>query len=154
MSSCPPKVPAMIEASTPPRVLVVEDNDILLETITAVFEAQGLTVLTAMSGEDALQLLRAHGAAIDWLFTDIQLPGIIDGWMVADEYRLSHPLRPVIYASTAACDRRRTVMGSIFVEKPAPLAEMARLGRLMMADGLSTGAMLGPARSEDRVGVR
>ena len=141
----------MIEVPTSPRVLVVEDSDILLEAITAVFEAQGLIVLTAESGEAALILLREHGARIDWLFTDIRLPGLI-GWTVADEYRLSHPLRPVIYASAAACDRRRSVAGSIFVEKPAPLAEIARLARLMVADGLSAAVGLSPGR-EDRVAV-
>lgn len=120
-------------AAALPRVLVVEDNEILLETIAAVFEREGLDVLTATTGEDALALLREHGAGIDWLFTDIVLPGVIDGWMVADEYRLSHPLRPVAYASTAACDRRRTVMGSIFVEKPVPVGEIAKLARMMTA---------------------
>jgi two-component system, OmpR family, response regulator len=115
-----------------PRVLVVEDNEILLETLAAVFERQGLSVVTATTGEDALALLREHGGGIDWLFTDICLPGMIDGWTVADEYRMSHPLRPVAYASTAACDDRRTVVGSIFVEKPVALPEIARLARMML----------------------
>lgn len=122
-----------------PRVLVVEDNEILLETLAAVFERQGLSVVTATTGEDALLLLREHGAGIDWLFTDIRLPGLIDGWTVADEYRLSHPLRPVAYASAAACDDRRTVVNSIFVEKPVAIAEIARLAR-MMTDGAAQAA--------------
>ena len=119
-----------------PRVLVVEDNEILLETIAALFERQGLSVLTAMTGEDALALLREHGGGIDWLFTDIRLPGMIDGWMVADEYRLSHPLRPVAYASTAACNERRTVVGSIFVEKPVAISEIAKLARMMTGEAV------------------
>jgi two-component system, OmpR family, response regulator len=119
--------------SRAPRVLVVEDNEILLETLTAVFSGRGLSVLTATTGEEALTLLRERGGAIDWLFTDIRLPGVIDGWMVADEYRLSHPLRPVIYASTAACDERRSVVGSIFVEKPVPPSEIAKLAQMMMS---------------------
>jgi two-component system, OmpR family, response regulator len=119
---------------TTPRVLVVEDNEILLETVTALFERQGLTVVTATTGEQALSVLREHGAKIDWLFTDIRLPGMIDGWMVADEYRLSHPLRPVAYTSAAACDDRRTVVGSIFVEKPVALPRIAELARMMTGE--------------------
>ena len=77
-----------------PCVLVVEDNETLLETITAVFEKQGLSVLSATTGEDALALLRERGAAVDWLFTDVRLPGGIDGWRVAEEFRFAHPFRP------------------------------------------------------------
>lgn len=117
-----------------PRVLVVEDNEILLETLAAAFAHRGLSVLTAANGEDALMLLREHGSGIDWLFTDIHLPGTIDGWTVADEYRLSHPLRPVVYASTAARDARRTVTGSLFVAKPVAMAEVARLARMMSGE--------------------
>ena len=52
--------------------------------------------------EAALTMLRERGSEIDWLFTDITLPGLIDGWEVAAAYRGFHPRRPVIYASTAA----------------------------------------------------
>lgn len=113
------------------RVLVVEDNDVLLEIVSAAFERRGLSVVKATTGEEALSILREQASAIDWLFTDISLPGVVNGWIVADEYRLSHPLRPVIYASASTADRRRIVMGGIFVEKPVPLDEIARLADMI-----------------------
>ena len=108
------------------------DGAVDLTALAAQAAARGQTRGDRLARHVAL--LRERGAAIDWLLTDIGLPGVIDGWMVADEYRLSHPLRPVVYASTAACDRRRTVVGSIFVEKPFPMAEIARLARMMTGE--------------------
>ena len=32
------------------------------------------------AGEEALSILRDRQQEIDWLFTDIRLPGVIDGW--------------------------------------------------------------------------
>jgi CheY-like chemotaxis protein len=69
-------------------ILIVEDNYLLLEMLVALFEQEGLRTLTASSGEAALTLLRERGTAIGWLFTDIRLPGLIDGWMVASGRRI------------------------------------------------------------------
>ena len=112
-------------------VLVVDDDFVLLELVTALFQKAGLRVLTASSGEAALTMLRDKGADIDWLFTDVGLPGWVDGWTVADEYRLSYPFRPIIYASTSAKREGRVVQGSIFVEKPFQPIEILRVAQMM-----------------------
>lgn len=116
-----------------PTVLIVEDNYLLLEMLTNLCEQEGIAVLAASSGEAALTVLREGRAAIDWLFTDINLPGLIDGWSVAAAYRERHPDRPVIYASTAARLERRTVPGSIYVRKPFQIREILALARMMAA---------------------
>jgi CheY-like chemotaxis protein len=117
--------------SAVPSVLIVEDNYLLLEMLTSLCEQQGIRVLAASTGEAALTMLRQRAAEIDWLFTDISLPGLIDGWEVASAYRACHPRRPVIYASTAAQIERRTVPGSIFVHKPFQVREIISLARMM-----------------------
>lgn len=114
-----------------PSVLIVEDNYLLLEMLTSLCEQQCIRVLSASSGEAALTMLRQRGGEIDWLFTDISLPGLIDGWEVAAAYRERHPQRPIIYASTAARIERRTVPGSIFVHKPFQVHEIVGLARMM-----------------------
>lgn len=122
-------------------VLVVEDDFVLLEIVTHIFERAGLRVYQASGGEAALTVLRDNGARIDWLFTDVNLPGLIDGWVVAAEYRLSHPFRPVIYSSSAQFVTRRTVHGSIFIEKPFDPAHILNLARMMESE-------LGPTASD------
>ena len=117
--------------SSTPSVLIVEDNYLLLEMLTTLCEQQGIRVFSASSGEAALTMLREQADAIDWLFTDINLPGLIDGWTVAAVYRERHPQRPVFYASTSPRLEKRTVARSIFVNKPFQIREIIALARMM-----------------------
>ncbi|NEU11471.1 response regulator [Methylobacterium sp. BTF04] len=114
------------------QVLVVEDNYLLLEMLTTLCEREGAQVVAASSGEAALALIREKGAKLDWLLTDINLPGLIDGWTVADAYRTVNPDRPVIYASTAGRIDRRSVPGSIFLRKPFRMHDVVAIARMMM----------------------
>lgn len=118
-------------SSSGPAVLVVDDDFVLLDIVSALFERAGLKVYTASSGEAALTLLRDHGHAIDWLFTDINLPGLVDGCSVADEYRVLYPTRPIIYASSNPRRDQPIVSGSIYVEKPFQPAEIQRIAEMM-----------------------
>ncbi|MBX9930443.1 MAG: response regulator [Methylobacterium sp.] len=112
-------------------VLLVEDNYVLLEMLTNLCERAGLKVFAASSGEDALTLLRRSGGRIDWLFTDINLPGLIDGWTVAEAYRAFNPRRPVIYASVSPRPARVSATGGVFFRKPFHVAEIVELARMM-----------------------
>lgn len=119
------------------RVLIVEDNYLLLDVLTRACERSGSTVIAVSSGEAALMVIREMGAAIDWLCTDIDLPGLVDGWSVADAFRALHPGRPVVYISGAVHPRQRAVSNSLFVSKPfrmRPFAELA--SSLAAATGL------------------
>ena len=63
---------------------------------------------------------------VDWLYVDVRLPGVIDGWRIADEFHLSHPQRPIIYASGYPSDGRRAVPGSLFFQQPYRLADLVK----------------------------
>ena len=63
-------------------VLMVEDNAEVLELGVTVLEEAGYAVVTATSGDEALERVRA-GARIDLLFTDIVMPGGLDGVALA-----------------------------------------------------------------------
>src|SRR5262249_57650204 len=62
----------------------------------------------------------ADGYAPDILFTDINLPGDMDGSLLAFAARKLCPKMAVVYASAAwdALNNIRTVPGSTFVPKP------------------------------------
>ncbi|WP_425375159.1 response regulator [Methylobacterium nonmethylotrophicum] len=127
-----PHLPSrMPQSGTKPCVLIVEDSYMLLELLVTLCEQHGVETLTASSGEAALTLLREHGPRIDWLLTDIRLPGLVDGWGVAEAYRQIQPHRPVIYSSTTANLNHPAVPGSIFVTKPFVIADILRLARMM-----------------------
>ncbi|GJE37184.1 response regulator [Methylobacterium persicinum] len=114
-------------------VLIVEDSYLLLEIIASLCETRGVRVLEASSGEAALTLLRARGAEIDWLFTDIHLPGLIDGWTVAEAFRAIHADRPVVYTSTEMSMRRSGVPGGLFLRKPFQVREVDAMVQSVVA---------------------
>lgn len=122
------------------NVLVVEDSFILLDIIAQLCASQGTRVVEASSGEAALTILRERGRDIDWLFTDINLPGLIDGWTVAEAFRAQHPDRPVVYTSTGQALHPRAVPGSLYLRKPFQIRDVNALLR-MMNEGVSDGGL-------------
>ena len=113
-----------MEAGT--TVLFVEDDPELRDAVAAELAEAGFEVLTAATGEDAMLLLRERAGAIHWLFTDLRLPGIVDGWRVADEFRFSYPLRPVIFATGAVREMPRDLNDSLFLRKPYRVRDVIR----------------------------
>jgi DNA-binding response OmpR family regulator len=98
-------------------VLVVEDEILLREMIAEELRDAGFDVLEAADGDVASRFLLADGR-IDVLFTDIRLPGRLDGWAVAQLAREHRTALPVIYASGYTVDRSAVVPDAIFLDKP------------------------------------
>lgn len=98
-------------------ILVVEDEVLVRLSACEAFSDAGFDVLQADSGERAFEIL-AHGSHIDVVFTDIQLGGHLTGWDVGDEARVARSDMQVIYASGNPINRKRTVSGSQFFQKP------------------------------------
>ena len=80
------------------KVLLVEDEMLVRELAFEDLSDAGHDVTTAGSGDEALTLLRG-GAAFDVLFTDIRMPGEVDGWQLASEAKELIPGLKVIYAT-------------------------------------------------------
>jgi PAS domain S-box-containing protein len=73
-----------------PVVLIVDDNVDVAEVTSSLFEHLGYDSVYRDSAEAALQLL-AEGASIDLVFSDIVMPGTIDGVGLATEVRTRYP---------------------------------------------------------------
>jgi CheY-like chemotaxis protein len=102
----------------PIRVLLVEDEFLISEMVAESLTGQGFSVRAVSNGVEALQHLAA--APVDILFTDISLPGGIDGTALARKARELLPDLPVVYASGGLrmFDLPSRVPNSIFVAKP------------------------------------
>jgi len=78
-----------------PMVLVVDDSAEVAEVTSALFEQLGYETICRDSAEAALSLL-GDGAKIDLVFSDIVMPGTIDGVGLASEVRSLYPHLPVV----------------------------------------------------------
>jgi CheY-like chemotaxis protein len=114
----------------PIHVLFVEDELLISEWVAQSLSDQGFAVQTVTNAADALRHLAQ--VQVDVLFTDINLPGGMDGAALARRAREIRPDLPVVYASARATLLRldARVPGSIVVPKPY---EPALIGRLLAA---------------------
>ena len=116
-------------------ILLVEDNRLVRETLSATLDALGYRVIAAERGETARATL-AGPEPIDLLFTDLVLPGSADGVELARIARASRPrIRILISSGLAAdalADRAGRERGDEFLMKPYDFDELrAALCRLL-----------------------
>jgi CheY-like chemotaxis protein len=84
------------EASTA-HILIVEDNPEVLELSREILEEVGYQVSSAETGETALALFKAAApGTFDLLFTDLVMPGGINGIVLAQEIGRIDPALPVL----------------------------------------------------------
>ena len=94
-----------------------EDEFSLRYGIAIALREAGYCVIECGSGEEAVSL-SGSSARIDVLFTDINLAGSVNGWEVAEGFRLDRPNGAVLYTSGDQIDPKRFCADSIFVAKP------------------------------------
>ncbi len=94
-------------------VLVVDDSADVAEVTSSLFEHLGYETIYRDSAEAALELLAA-GTKIDLVFSDIVMPGTIDGVGLAREIRSRYPNLPVVL-TTGYSDAANAAPSSIRV---------------------------------------
>ena len=113
----------------PPTVLVVEDEALLNWDIADALVADGFVVLQAYTGEQALAFLERR-CDVRVVFSDINLPGKIDGIALASEIERRWPMIELLMTS-ADCPPAVERMPSVsqygrFVPKPYPVGAVTR----------------------------
>ncbi|HEY0330059.1 MAG TPA: response regulator [Rhodopseudomonas sp.] len=81
-----------------PIVLVVEDESLLRANAVEMIEAAGFFVLEAASADEAIEILESRND-IRVVFTDIQMPGSMDGLKLARAVRGRWPPIEIITTS-------------------------------------------------------
>jgi CheY-like chemotaxis protein len=80
------------------KILVVDDDEDVLAVTSALLAHEGYDVLIAQAAGEALALLDRH-RDIALLFTDIVLPGGMDGFDLAEAAKARRPALSVMYTS-------------------------------------------------------
>ncbi len=111
-------VDRMAHEERPAVVLVVEDEILVLMTAIASLEAAGFIVYEASNADEALALLESH-ESIRAVFTDIQMPGTMNGLELARIVHKRWPAVKVLVTSgNALFGADDLVWGDQFVRKP------------------------------------
>jgi CheY-like chemotaxis protein len=113
--------------NAPIRILCVEDDDsIRLNAVEALQEA-GFDVLAAQDGACAVALME-NPDSVDILFTDVTMPGPLDGVELATAIRKDHPHIPLVVTSGFALDLskrlKKIAPPIVFISKPYSLTEI------------------------------
>ena len=109
------------------RILLVEDDDEVAALVTELLEQLGYQVLRAASATAALGVLAA-GRDVDLVFSDVMMPGGMNGVELAHEIRNRRPDLPVLLTSgyADAAEKRAKAEGVQLLPKPYRLDELAK----------------------------
>jgi len=125
------------------RILVIDDEPAIRDTMRMILEYDGYEVLVAGSGQEGLGV--AEREYPDLVFLDIKMPGL-DGLEVLSRLRGSNETLPVVIISahgTAATALEAGRLGAFrFIEKP--------LSKDYVLDAVREGLELGTLRRENR----
>jgi two-component system, response regulator PdtaR len=101
-----------------PVILIVEDEFLLRLDIAATIESAGFEVIQAANADEAIAILQAR-PDIHVVFTDIQMPGSMDGLKLARFVRDRWPpIKIVATSGRVMAGDDDLPAGSFFVPKP------------------------------------
>jgi CheY-like chemotaxis protein len=121
-------------ACTRPLVLVVEDEILMRWTVAEALQEAGFDVVEAGSAIEAISILEKR-ADIHAVFTDIQMPGSIDGLKLA--HLISFRWPPIRIIATSGQLKLRDddlPEGGRYLQKPYPMADLTDLLGEMMGN--------------------
>ena len=138
-----PTAAAMVQDMTPVRarggdetILVVEDDPLVRDNVVMQLASLGYKTLEAATGTEALRMIDGNGGGIDLLFTDVVIPGGMNGRQLADEITNKHPSIKVLYTSgstqNAIVHQGRLDPGVLLLGKPYRKADLARMVRVAL----------------------
>ena len=99
-------------------VLVVEDNPLILMTALDLITTTGFEGVGAASADEAIAILEAR-SDIRLVFTDVEMPGTIDGLKLAHYIRNRWPpIHLIIASGRTMLEESQLPIGSSFFSKP------------------------------------
>jgi PAS domain S-box-containing protein len=146
-------LPALALEGGSETILVVEDDPLVRGYVATQLNSLGYTTLTAANAAEALATIDA-GKSFDLLFTDVIMPGSINGRQLADEAKRRRPALKVLYTSgyteNAIVHHGRLDPGVLLLAKPyrkSDLAHMVRVALTKSAEAALGGAADTPVAS-------
>jgi len=98
VSAAKPEVQSRERPKGSEMILLVEDAEPLRKLAQAFLESNGFRVLSAPSGEAALEIAARHSGLFDLLLTDVVMPGM-NGRVLAEQLSMRQPGLKVLFMS-------------------------------------------------------
>jgi CheY-like chemotaxis protein len=118
--------------SNVPTALVVDDEPLVRRMVALVLEQDGISVLTAGNGPDAIELSRSHRGEIDLLVSDVRMPQM-DGCTLANQLQEENPELPVLlisgYCENEPAERSRFPL----LSKPFSVASLLQIVHCLLS---------------------
>jgi PAS domain S-box-containing protein len=118
-------------------ILVVEDDTLVRDFVITQLRSLGYRTIAAADGREALDHVR-NGLAFDLLFTDVIMPGGINGRQLADDVVGRRPEVRVLYTSgytdNAIIHHGRLDEGVLLLSKPYRKNQLAHMIRVALGD--------------------
>jgi DNA-binding NtrC family response regulator len=116
----------------PDAVLIVEDEAILRLHAVDIVEEAGFTAIEARNADEAIAIMEGR-TDIGLLFTDVQMPGSMDGVKLAHAIRNRWPpVKIVVVSGHMQVDQDELPLGSSFFAKPFQAERMIAELRAMI----------------------
>jgi PAS domain S-box-containing protein len=127
-------VPTRVRGGTE-TVLVVEDDPLVRSNVVMQLGSLGYETIEATSGPEALRAVESNGD-VDLLFTDVVIPGGMNGRELAEEIGRRKPDIKVLFTSgytqDAIVHHGRLDAGVLLLGKPYRKADLARMMRVAL----------------------
>lgn len=108
----------MADVAGKPSILVVEDESILRMVAVDMLEEAGYDVLEAETGDEGAAMLDSR-VPLAALFTDVEMPGSIDGCALARITHQTHPNAVILVVSGRSLPADANLpLGATFLGKP------------------------------------
>lgn len=125
-----------MERRLPYRVLVIEDQRVLLQYLKLMLQRAGYDVVVASNGREGIQILETD--LVDLVLTDLRMP-ILDGFDVLRHVQQSRQPVPVVlmtaYGSPGAAEKARRLGAFAYLPKPFDFEELDQVLRQAMTGG-------------------
>jgi DNA-binding NtrC family response regulator len=79
-----------------PAILIVEDEILLRVALAEYLRVCGFKIYEARTGEEAITLLRSGKIKVDLVFSDVEMPGAVDGFALAQWLKKNRPSTPIL----------------------------------------------------------
>ena len=135
-----PQTPAPSIPDGEETLLLVDDEPSIMEVARETFEEHGYNILSATSGEEALDIYRADGQNIHMVILDLGMPGMGGYQCLKELIKLNPAIKIIVASGYSAADNAAASLSAgarAFIGKPFGMNEMLSRVREILDDEMA-----------------